>query len=308
MKPRAAHLSLLVTALVGLACFGKQYRGDPPVAVVAGDPIVQMKPPGKLPSLESPALVPIEKHTYPPGGTEILIGTDVEGRGRAYPIGLLDDYEVVNDQTGGIPYVVARCALTEITALYDRRLNGRTLTFVNSGALWRDTLVLRDRETGTLWTAATGRALSGPLEGETLRAIPARVTTAGAWRTAFPSSLYLDTGELSSVGLPMRLYGLSPWQGVSGFETSNRRYKPKQEVFAVVLEGETLAFTAAELSRLGHTTVTLAGSPVELRWDAALLTPRAFACDEELAVTPMYWFAADRHFAAVRTLEEATAR
>ena len=196
--------------------------------------------------------------------------------------------------------------MTEITALYDRRVNGRTLTFVNSGALWRDTLVLQDRETGTLWTAATGRALSGPLEGETLRAIPARVTTAGAWRTAFPSSLYLDTGELSSVSLPMRLYGLSPWQGVSGFETRNRRYRPKQEVFAVVVEGETLAFTAAELSPLGHVSVTLAGRPVLLRWDPALSAPRAFICDEEVAVTPMYWFALDRHFAAVRTLAEAT--
>lgn len=303
VRPSAAVW--LAAALACLGCFGAHYRDGARVAVVAGDPIVQMQPPDRLPSLDGPLLVPLLCHIDPPDRDELVIGLDLNGQERAYPIGLLDDYEVVNDGAQGLPYVVARCALTQITALYDRRVAGRTLTFVNSGALWRDTLVLKDLETGTLWTAATGRALSGPLQGETLRPIPARVTRAGAWRAAFPSSLYLDTGRLSCVGLRMRLYGLSPWEGVSGARTSNRRYKPKQEVFAVAAGGQTLAFTAAELSRRGRADVTLGGRRVALQWDAGLATARAFAGGEELAVTPMYWFALDRHFDAVRTLDDA---
>ncbi|MDP9347896.1 MAG: DUF3179 domain-containing protein [Gemmatimonadota bacterium] len=51
------------------------------------------------------------------------------------------------------------------TAVYDRRVAGRTLTFARAGGGFRD------RETGSGWTLA-GRAVSGPLRGQRLRAIP----------------------------------------------------------------------------------------------------------------------------------------
>jgi hypothetical protein len=304
---RAVGAGLLLAALPGLGCFSSQYRTKPRVAVVDGDPVVQMMSPESLPSLDRPALVPLDRHTNPPDWDERVIGLELGSQQRAYPVGLLETYEVVNDQADGLSYVVARCALAQITAIYDRRVGGRTLTFFNSGALWRDTLVLQDRETGTLWTAATGRALAGPLVGEQLRSVPARVATREAWQAAFPSSLYLDTGEIASVPLTIRLYGLSPWQGFSGVKTSDARFKPKDEVFAVSYGGETVGFTAIQLSRRGRAEVSLGGRLVELAWDARLGTPRAFA-GEEIAVTPMYWFALDRHFDAVRTLADAVPR
>ena len=302
---RAAGALLLAVASPGLGCFASQYKTRPRLAVVAGDPIVQMTPAEKLPSLDRPALVSLERHTSRPDWDERVIGLDFGSQARAYPVGLLDSYEVINDQAAGLSYVVARCALTQITAIYDRRVAGRTLTFINSGALWRDTLVLQDRETGTLWTAATGQALTGPLVGSRLRPIPARVTTAEAWHTAFPASLYLDTGEIASVPLTIRLYGLSSWQGVSGVKTSDARFKPKDLVFAVSHGGETLGFAAGQMSQLRRADVTLGGGQVELAWDDRLGAPRAFA-GEELPVTLMYWFALDRHFDVVRTLAEVS--
>src|SRR5262249_21110547 len=152
----------------------------------------------------------------------------VGDRARAYPIGLLDRFEVVDDTSAGDPLVVTRCALTGITAIYDRRVAGRTLSFENSGALWRDTLVMRDRETGTYWTVATGRALSGPLPGEHLDAIPAVVTRMEFWNREYPDSLYLDLGRSTIEPLTMRLYAAAPTQGFSGARTSDRRRKPKE--------------------------------------------------------------------------------
>jgi len=51
------------------------------------------------------------------------------------------------------------------TAVYDRRVGTRVLTFhsVQGG--------FRDRETGSGWTLA-GRAVDGPLQGQRLRPIP----------------------------------------------------------------------------------------------------------------------------------------
>ena len=167
--------------MAAAACFRSQFQSKPRVAVVEGDPIVQMTAAEKLPSIEHPELVPMARHTDPPSPSQPLVGVLLGGDERGYPLGLLERYEVVNDRASDTDYVVARCALTDIAAVYDRRVGDRVLTFVNSGALWRDTLVMQDRETGTLWTPATGEAIHGPLAGQKLRPIPAVFTPLGGF-------------------------------------------------------------------------------------------------------------------------------
>ncbi len=268
-----------------------------------GDPIVQMERPGDFPAVTRPSLVAPGLHSDPPDEDSRILGLTVGAVPRAYPIGLLDRFEVVNDAVPDLSFVVARCALTSITAVYDRRVGKRVLEFQNSGALWRDTLVLRDRATGTYWSAATGRALSGPLAGQRLRPIPAVVTSAGDWQRAFPASLTMDLDKDTSEPLFLRLYGASRWQGISGRKTEDARHKPKEEVFAIGEEDEALAFTAGEIETAGRVETTLGGEPVSIEWDAALEAPRAYEANgDERAVVPMFWFAAARHYARVTTL------
>jgi hypothetical protein len=270
-----------------------------------------MASPSSMPSLDHPTYVGVKQQSDPPFPDEKVLGVAV-GPPRMYPIGLLDSYEVINDEGGGVPYVVARCALTDFTGALDRRVAGRTLTFENSGALWRDMLVLRDKETGTYWSPATGVALSGPLEGERLRLLPgAVVTTADAWQELVPETVCLDTGEMSSVSLQLKLYGTSAMEGLSGKKVEDRRYGPKDKVFVVAEGGESLAFSAAELRKRKSASVPLAGESLLLEWDAAARTPRAYRLTgiarEERPVIPLYWFAAVRHFPGLRTLSELTA-
>jgi hypothetical protein len=111
-----------------------------------------MKPQGELPSALEAKLVPALMHSDRPDEFDRMIGLVVGSQARAYPIGLLDRFEVVDDSAGDFSFVVARCALTGIVAVYSRRVEGRDLSFENSGALWRDTLVLRDqRRAPTDW-------------------------------------------------------------------------------------------------------------------------------------------------------------
>ena len=301
-------LGVLVAVTVP-ACFSHDYKNKPRVAVVDDAPVVQMAPEGKFKSLENPKLVPLKRHTDPPFRNERVLGhAPASEPARMYPIGLLDDYEVVNDEADGTPYVVARCALTDLTAILDRRVAGRTLTFENSGALWKDMLVLKDKETGTYWTPATGKALAGPLVGETLTILPAPVTTAEAWRELYPSTVCFDTGELSAVPLRLRLYAMSDWEGVSGEKTTDKRFKPKEEVFFVAGRNEALAFSASELREKKNVEATLEGAAITLEWDAAVRAPRAWrpivAAKQELPVVPIYWFALLEQFPTVRTLSD----
>ena len=102
------------------------------------------------------------------------------GEGWAAPFAELREARVVNAEEADVPFVVfwspgAASALdrSEIaegrdvgqTAVYDRRLGDRTLTFETARGGFRD------RETGSLWDLA-GRATAGPLKGQRLRAIP----------------------------------------------------------------------------------------------------------------------------------------
>jgi len=304
MTPRAPAAILLTVAAAG--CLTRGYRSKPRVAVVDGDPIVQVARPGQLPSLSRPRLVPADRRFDVPDASARVLGIHLEGSPRAYPIGLLDRYEVVNDAVSERPFVVTRCALTGVAAVFDRRAGGSTLVFDNSGALWRDTLVLRDRETGTYWSAATGRAISGPLEGESLARVPAAFARLEDWERLHPDSLYLDQWTRTSPPWLIQIYGLSPWQGISGEKTDDARYKPKQEVFVVPGgENEALAFSGKELKALQTASVDVGGEAVRLGWDPGLQAPRAYAAQdagEEIAVVPMYWFAVARHYSVVRSL------
>ena len=303
--------AFFLAGLLAAGCLARHYRSSPQIAVVDGDPIVQMAALSSFPSVVKPPLVAPDLHSDRPDKEERLIGLTVGAIPRAYPIGLLDRFEVVNDSVPDLPFVVARCALTAVVAVYDRRVGAQTLLFDNSGALWRDTLVLRDRETGTYWSAATGRALSGPLEGKTLRAVAALVTRTENWERVFPESLYLDLDDDTSAPLLMRLYGKSPWQGISGEKTADQRHGPKESVFAVtdVVSSEALAFTAEELRGMGSIQATLAGEPLSIEWDPVFETPRAYTIGperEERAVVPMYWFALARHYATVHTVADVS--
>lgn len=101
------------------------------------------------------------------------------GPGWATPLEALQRKRVINGQVGAVPFVLAwhpgaASALDQAriaegrdvgqTAAFDRRVNGRTLTFVPSAA------GLADRETGTRWDLA-GRAVHGPLRGQRLQPV-----------------------------------------------------------------------------------------------------------------------------------------
>lgn len=308
MTRRAAGL-FLAAVLPLSGCMGHAYRTKPHVAVVDGDPIVQMS--GPLPSLNHPRQVPFRQHTDPPFRDEKVLGVRLSDP-RMYPIGLLDTYEVINDDAAGVPYVVVRCALTGFAGVLDRRVAGRTLTFENSGAIWRDMLVLRDLETHTYWAPVSGIALSGALAGERLRRLPSALTTADGWEELLPETSCLETGDLSAVPLRVKMYANSSWQGVSGVRSRDLRFPPKETVFLVSEGSEAIAFSSAQIRKVQSVPLSLGTRRVVVEWDAGLRCPRAYGIEsperrQEIAVISLYWFAATRHFPGVKTLSQVSA-
>lgn len=110
-----------------------------------------------------------------------IVAVSIAGEDVAYPFSALAESRVVNDRVGG-EYIVVFWAPGTASALDTRRisqgrdvgatsvfdpvLSGQRLTFTSSG----DGLY-RDRQTGSLWNVL-GQAVSGPLAGERLTAVP----------------------------------------------------------------------------------------------------------------------------------------
>jgi len=76
--------------------------------------------------------------------------------------------------------------------VYARRLGGRSYTFQVSGMLWRNSLVMRDRETGSLWSHVTGEGLCGPMAGEVLEPVPVTTVFWFAWSSFYPNTRVVE--------------------------------------------------------------------------------------------------------------------
>ncbi len=63
-----------------------------------------------------------------------------------------------------------------------------------SGKLWRNSMIMQDRETRTLWSHITGRAMEGQLLGQQLAAIPSVQTNWADWLARHPETKVLKKG------------------------------------------------------------------------------------------------------------------
>ena len=75
--------------------------------------------------------------------------------------------------------------------MYAREVNGQVLDFGVSGKLYRNVLVMYDRQTESLWSQLLGKAIIGPMKGTPLTMLPATVMTWGVWRQEHPDGLLL---------------------------------------------------------------------------------------------------------------------
>jgi hypothetical protein len=111
---------------------------------------------------EAPAGVLRKDDRLPPKA--MVLGLDVKGANKAFPLTALRDARVINDQLGGEPIVVVHQPGSDTTTAFLARLNGRTLEF---SAANRETTELTDKQTKSRWDAY-GKCTSGALAGSHL--------------------------------------------------------------------------------------------------------------------------------------------
>lgn len=141
-------------------------------------------------------------------------------------------------------------------------IHGERYTFGVSGRLYQRNALYYDRETGSLWSQLLSEAVTGPMTGARLQALPAEDTTWAAWRRHHPDTLVLsfDTGY-------RRDYDVNPYA----------RWKiPRRPALLISANGEMKIYPYFELQKTGAVvTDHLGGETVRIVYDRSTQSAQA---------------------------------
>jgi hypothetical protein len=227
--------------------------------------------PGKdgIPALERPRFLrAAEVNFLRP--QEPVIALTLASHTRAYPLQILVWHEIVNDVVGGVPIAVTFCPLCNTAIAFDRRVEGRTLSFGTTGNLRNSDLVMYDRQTESWWQQFGGEGVVGRYAGTRLKVLPARIIAWRSFRGQHPNGLVLSRQTGYS-----RPYGENPYAGYDDvssppfFPTAHSddaRLPPKERVVYLERDGSAVAIPFSTLAKKRHLEVTLGGRRFQVRW------------------------------------------
>ncbi len=159
--------------------------------------------------------------------------------------------------------------------MYTRQVGAKELELRVSGKLYKDALVMYDRETGTLWTQVDGRALRGPLTGQRLIEIPAMQTTWKVWKKLHPDTLVLRKPERVR-GSHYDGYFADPnRRGLFGTR-GDSRMDGKTLILGIHSGQDSVAIPLAALEKKPVQEFTLAGKPIVVFYSTVNRTPAVF--------------------------------
>lgn len=118
-------------------------------------------------------------------GKELVLGVVAGAHSAAVSLERLRSQGLIQGRIGEVPLLAVPVGSGD-GRTFDRRMDGRVLGFEAI-----DAERLRDRETGSVWEARTGRAAEGPLEGRELRELTSMRVYWFVWVSFHPGTAVL---------------------------------------------------------------------------------------------------------------------
>ncbi len=215
-----------------------------------------------IPALTKPKRIKASGAGYPKDDGRV-IEVQINGDAVAYPLGILNYHEIINDELAGVPIAATYCPLCDSVSVLDRRLDlgqGKTtiLEFGVSGFLYNSNVVMYERNSNTLWSQVLMQAVTGPNAGKSLTHLPVRVISFADFKKAHPD------GEVVSrdTGYPDRPYDRNIY-AERGYFTSDRIFQdfkfdhrlPAKALGLGIFDGKDTWFVLAEAAFDGPITV-----------------------------------------------------
>jgi hypothetical protein len=304
----AIAVALVVVTPLGRAAEGPQGEGTSQVGGVAPKTIngfrlvpLLVKPelvraggPARdhIKAVDDPQFVTPEQASWVAGDTPVM-GVELSGEARAYPVHLMERHQIVNDVLAGVPIAVSYDPLAGTPRAFRRSVGEKDLHFGVSGVVYNACSLMYDRETQSLWSQFTGQAISGPLAGTRLDRIRVRQEPRDLWLGRAPASTILVRPDPKGID-----YRYSPYQAYWLQEeipfpvaAKDPRFHSKELVLGVVAQGKARAFLGSLLTAAGgRVTDDFHGQTIRILYDSEDAFMQ-WEIPREVEVTEAYWFA-----------------
>lgn len=233
-----------------------------------------------------------------------VIGIEINGEARAYPLRVLNWHEVINDTLGGTPIAVTFNPLSHSIVAFNRTIEGETLDFGFSGLLYNSHHLIYDRREDSnkesLWCPLMRKGVAGPLSQTRLPTIACTLTHWADWVEEYP-----DTTTIKPTLEYKKRYQRSPYAKYSEdpdlqFEvspqppTDDRPLKSEMVILETARETHTFFYDEIleKVNKAGNWQTEINGNSIQFE---ALNDPTTIKVlqrdDKELPVYYSYWFA-----------------
>ena len=191
----------------------------------------------------------------------LVVGVDINGDARAYPVQFIGYHHQVRDTVGGEPVLVTFCTVCRTGRVFSPTLDGTVEQFRLVG-MDHFNAMLEDRSTGSWWRQANGEAITGSRKGLSLREIPSQQLTLARWLELHPTSRIMQADSVLREHYPKN-FDYETGQSrrpLTGTDTVS--WSDKAWVVGLTVNGQSKAYDWNRLRRERAINDVLGGTPV----------------------------------------------
>jgi hypothetical protein len=202
---------------------------------------------------------PAARNAVEPG--RLVVGIEINGDARAYPVQFIGYHHQVRDVVGGTPVLVSFCTVCRTGRVYSPSIDGRLETFRLVG-MDHFNAMFEDKSTRSWWRQATGEAVAGPRKGQTLSELPSLQVTLSQWLALHPSSLIMQADSVlrDKYSSSFDYESGASRKALTGTDTVS--WHDKAWVVGVLVNGESKAYDWNRLRREHAINDELGGRPI----------------------------------------------
>jgi hypothetical protein len=193
----------------------------------------------------------------------LVVGVDVDGNARAFPLQFIGYHHQVRDTLAGRELMVTYCTVCRTGRVFSPAVDGRSEKFRLVG-MDHFNAMFEDGTTGSWWRQANGEAIAGPAKGKVLKEIPSVQVKLGEWLALHPNSLVMQAdkslAEEYSKGFDYET-GASR-KKLTGTDTVS--WRDKAWVVGITVNRESKAYDWNRLKRENVINDMLGGAPIVL--------------------------------------------
>ncbi len=142
----------------------------------------------EIPPIDFPTFVDTDNTSFL-GDEDLILGVNVDGEYRAYPMAILNYHEVINDNFQESGIMISYSPFSATSAVWDRGdMNGFSSNFSVSKYIYNSNHILYDQKTSSYWLPMYNKCVNGQLEGFNPKSYNVVETTWENWRKMFPNT------------------------------------------------------------------------------------------------------------------------